>query len=95
MDFNLLFTIIIYFIISIFTYFIIKVYTDTITINKKAEQANLNLQSNYLVEEKKQLLNTQNIILVDDLNKSLSNCHFEIAKQLILIQKLIFKKGCI
>jgi len=89
MDFNLLFTIIIYLLILIFTCFIVKVYTDFITISKKAKQEYDILQGDLIVEEKKHKIYSQNIILIDNLNESLFNRIIEIAKRLIFIQKFL------
>ena len=92
MDFNLFFIIVIYVLISILIGFIIKVYIDTIGINKKGELEYLKLVNHFTLENEKLQISNQKIILVEDLNKSLFNRIFKIAKDLLSLQKLIFEK---
>lgn len=92
MGFNLMFIIIIYLLIFALILCIVKVSFNTVVINKKGKLKHLKLRRDLSIEEEKGELNAQNILLVDNLNKSLFSRLFKIARKFILLQKCMFSK---
>lgn len=89
MEFNLFFNWFILTLIGVFGFFNIKTYTEIRRINKIAKQKYSRLESDFAYEEKKHEINSQKIILLDELSKNLFNRLFKITRDILLMQKII------
>lgn len=92
MDVNLVFSILIYVLVFILIAFIIKVYISTLVLNKNLTEQNFRLTETLKKEEDMQDVIMQKTLLVDSFSESFFNRLFKITKELLLAQKLMFKK---
>lgn len=90
MDAQLIFNMVIYFLVIVLVLFIFNVCFNTICLNKMAENNYLSLRENIQKEEQKHQFYTDQLLLIDELNKSLYSRICQIAKDFILMQKFIF-----
>ncbi len=92
MNFNSLFIVLIYALIFVLLVWIVKVKMQTETCTKMAQAKFLSLQNNFTVQEKKQKRSNEDIIMIENFYDSLLSHLFKITKEILLVQKLIFKK---
>tara|TARA_R110002050_G_scaffold273113_1_gene417042 strand:- start:32873 stop:33148 length:276 start_codon:yes stop_codon:yes gene_type:complete len=90
MGFNVFFSISIYIVLCILVGFSIKVYINTIILNKNFKKQYLKLKEVFKIENDKNDVIKQQLLLVDNLYESLFNRLFRITKELLLIQKEYF-----
>tara|TARA_R110002049_G_scaffold134016_3_gene293420 strand:- start:3243 stop:3518 length:276 start_codon:yes stop_codon:yes gene_type:complete len=90
MGFNVFFSISIYIVLCILVGFSIKVYINTIILNKNFKKQYLKLKEAFKIENDKNDVIKQQLLLVDNLYESLFNRLFRITKELLLIQKEYF-----
>lgn len=89
MEFHLFFNWFILVLIGVFGVFNIKTYTETRRINKIGKQKYSRLESDFAYEEKKHEINSQNLILLDELHKDLFKKLFKITREILIVQKII------
>lgn len=89
MEFNLFFNLLILVLIGFFLFLNIKTYNQTLRISEISKQKYLDLKCDFVYEEKMSKINTQNIVLLDELDKSLFERLFKITQDILLIQKII------
>jgi hypothetical protein len=92
MDAHLVFNMVICFLVIVLVLSLFKVCLDTMCLNKLAQNSYLSLRENIQKEEQKQRFYSDQLLLIDELNKSLYNRIFQISKDFILMQKVIFGK---
>ena len=90
MELNLFFNWFIIVLIGVLGFFNIKTYIDTIRSTKKSKQTYSKLVSDFVNEEKKHEINSQNLILLDELHNDLFNRLFKITRDILLMQKMIW-----
>lgn len=93
MEFNLLFIGFLYLLIIVLVMFSIIIYKNTRSLNKSIKQEHTYLMQNLKIEKVILENNNQKIILVDHFNETFFNRLFQITKELLLLQKIIFKKN--
>lgn len=92
MEFNLLFIGFLYVLISILVMFSIVIYKNTRSLNKTIKQEHTFLMENLRIEKVILENNNQKVILVDHFNETFFDRIFQITKELLLLQKMIFEK---
>lgn len=90
MELNLFFNWFIIVLIGVLGFFNIKTYIDTIWSTKKSKQTYSKLVSDFVNEEKRHEVNSQNLILLDELHNDLFNRLFKITRDILLMQKTIW-----
>ena len=89
MELNLFFNCFVVVLIGVLVYLNFKAYIDTIRSTKHFKQTYSKLASDFLNEEKKQVINSQNLILLDEIHDDLFKRLFKITRDILLMQKTI------
>lgn len=86
------FSIIIYLILFTAITGVVKVLLDTLAVKKMGQINMMQLQNHFELEKNKSKVISGKIHLVDELHGSIINKLFKITKDILLVQKLIFRK---
>lgn len=86
------FSIIIYLLFIVLLAFIVKAFVDIQIIKKDGCRSYLLLQKQLEIAKNKSKVNIEKLDLIDNLNDSYFKRLFEIIKEILLLQKLIFDK---
>lgn len=89
MELNLFFNYLILIFIVLFVFFAIKSYAETLQTAKTAKQTYSRLLRDFVNEEKKHKINSQNIILLDELHSIMFKRLFKITRDILFIQKIL------
>tara|TARA_R110002049_G_scaffold71370_2_gene183913 strand:- start:2197 stop:2481 length:285 start_codon:yes stop_codon:yes gene_type:complete len=92
MGIQLVFSVLIYFLIIVLSVLMIKIWYDTLFLNETVEKRCLHLKADIKEKTEKHRIYTEHLLLADELHKSIFNRLFQITKELILMQKLIYGK---
>ena len=90
MELNLFFNWFIIVLVGVLIFFNIKTYIETLQSTKKSKQTYSKLVNDFVNEEKKHEINSQNLILLDELHNDLFNRLFKITRDILLTQKIIW-----
>lgn len=90
MEIQVVFSMGIYLLVTVLFVFIIKTGVDTLLLNKIGEKYYGTLKQKLKNEQEKHQIYEGHILLINQLNSSLLNRMFQITKDLILVQKMIF-----
>jgi hypothetical protein len=77
----------IYALIFLFLVFIIVTYVQTIKLIKLGEKNHLILKEHLSTEEKKSQINSEYILMLDNLNQTMYNSLFRINREIIMLYK--------
>ncbi|ALJ06085.1 hypothetical protein APS56_13505 [Pseudalgibacter alginicilyticus] len=92
MDMQFIFSGVIYLLILILSFFIARISFNILQLNNMVEKRCVSLKREIYEEAQKHQFYANQILLIEDLNESLFNRVFQITKDFILMQKLIFGK---
>ncbi|GAA4960195.1 hypothetical protein GCM10023315_05090 [Algibacter aquimarinus] len=92
MELYLVFNSVLIFLVVCVLFFIFRFVFNIKALNKKGAQQLKALEAKLKNENKKLKMNTEKVLIIDELNQTLFSSILKISRDFILLQKLIFDK---